>query len=223
MNNKENLQILKRLFNKERVIKGPRLLKALGTRSRMTLYRHLQGLKYLCSYSQRGIYYTCERSVKFNSNGIWRWGDVHFSRHGTLRATLIELINKSAAGYFQRELRKLVSVPVQDSLLALLRRKKIFRVAEAEGYLYVSVLKACREKQLKKRREQKPCEDLPKEVVIEILAEIIRVSGETLAVAAAKVVQNLRSKGRQVSQAQVEQVMDRYEIKKKRFNATGCY
>src|ERR1035441_7559688 len=58
---------------------------ALGTPVDITVFRKLQPLDYLTSYSHRGRYYTLREIARFDDHGLWSQADVWFSRFGTDR------------------------------------------------------------------------------------------------------------------------------------------
>src|SRR5271157_1604363 len=77
---------------------------ALGTRVDVTVFRKLQPLDYLSSYSHRGGYYTLREIVDFDDQGLWFHQAVCFSRYGTLLATAEAFVNRSPNGYLAEEL-----------------------------------------------------------------------------------------------------------------------
>ena len=82
------------------------LKKILGTCVDMTVFRKLKALGYHASYSHRGKYYTLAQSAQFDDRGLWSFGEVHFSKVGTLRATAETFVIDSLAGYTAGELRR---------------------------------------------------------------------------------------------------------------------
>lgn len=49
-------------------------------------------------YNKNGRYYTLPDVPTFDSNGLWHWRGVLFSRYGNLTKTVIELVRRSEAG-----------------------------------------------------------------------------------------------------------------------------
>ena len=60
---------LQRLLQQRTVCTFDQLAEALGTGSRMTVFRKLAELPYLTSYSHRGKYYTLRASCQFDASG----------------------------------------------------------------------------------------------------------------------------------------------------------
>src|SRR3990170_72348 len=80
------------------------LKRALGTTVDVTVFRKLQTLDYLSSYSHRGAYYTLRSRARFSPDGLWAHEGVWFSRSGTLVATAEAWVTPSPAGFFAEEL-----------------------------------------------------------------------------------------------------------------------
>src|SRR2546428_8686781 len=81
-----------------------------------TIFRVLDRMGYLSSYSHAGRHYTLERVPSFNTDGLWAHAGVLFSRYGTLRATIVELAGKAPAGYTHAELQLRLQLRVHDTL-----------------------------------------------------------------------------------------------------------
>ncbi|HEX2014321.1 MAG TPA: hypothetical protein VLA68_03750 [Nitrososphaera sp.] len=118
----------------------------------MTVFRKLKSLGYHSSYSHRGCYYTLESMAKFDSYGLWSHESVCFSRYGTLLDTAETFIDRAQKGYFAEELAQVLHVEVQDALLKLVRRHRIFRQEFRSKFLYTSVHRDVRKRQLITRR-----------------------------------------------------------------------
>jgi hypothetical protein len=114
------------------------LKSALGTHAPITVFRKLNELNYLSSYSHGGHHYTLETIARFNEHGLWSFNGIGFSIYGTLLNTLIHLIKESEAGFFNEELRELLNVNVGPSLLKLFKKNKIKREKHLGLYLYFS-------------------------------------------------------------------------------------
>lgn len=147
----EYLNILRRFFDKKRVLDMPQVSKTLSTRSRTTGFRYLRDLNHLTSYTHNGKYYTLPGIVQFDSNGFWYLEDVGFSVHGTLIDTVHQTITQSVAGKSNSELEKHCRVTVQAALRTLLQSKKIVRVRLNKKYLYVHADPSISDRQIRKR------------------------------------------------------------------------
>lgn len=138
MKTESGIQKLVKVFQVEKVLDLDTVKEIIGTASRMTVFRKLKQLGYHSSYSHCGRYYTLCSIPKFDSNGLWTYGGVHFSRHGTLMETIPVFIKKSEAGYFASELEELLFVFVHNALGRLYTSGELLRRQIGDQYLYLS-------------------------------------------------------------------------------------
>ena len=95
-----------------------------------TARRRLKQWRATNSYNHNGRYYTLPDVPEYDVNGVWRWRGVFFSRHGTLKQTVVALVQCSSAGLDAGELRSLVGLDPRSFLSAFaadprLRREKM--------------------------------------------------------------------------------------------------
>ena len=197
------------------------LYRSLKTRSRMSAFRRLRQFDYLSSYTHAGRYYTLAAIARFDEQGLWLYRDIGFSREGTLKNTVVHLVEIGDAGQTHRELERLVHVRVHNTLLSLVREKRIDRQRIEKMYLYVSIQRERAADQLAARRQlvastEKVALPLTLSTVIEVLVEVIQ-RGQ-VRVTFAEVSKRLTDRGVLVTAQQVEEVFDRYglEPEKKR-------
>jgi hypothetical protein len=140
------------LLKREKVATIADLKTALGTTSRMTVFRKLAALGYLTSYSHRGKYYTLETLPRFDSQGLWSHGDIWFSRVGTLMATAESFVAESEGGYFVCELDKVLHVSTKKVLQNLVLEERLSREKVSGWYLYCAPDASTRREQLRARK-----------------------------------------------------------------------
>jgi hypothetical protein len=142
---------LAKLLRAKKIATLPELKEALGTSSKMTVFRKLQELGYYTSYSNGGRYYTLSSIAKFDELGLWSFQSVWFSKHGTLVATTEAFVESAEAGYFASELDEILHVTVKDALLQLVNEGRLFREKLGGNYLYCSAKASVRRKQIQAR------------------------------------------------------------------------
>ena len=207
---------LQRLFRRTPVVKLRELYRTLQTRSRMSVFRRMKEVGYLSSYTHTCRFYTLDGIPRFDAFGLWHHRDVGFSRAGTLKASVVDLVDASPAGRTPRELHELLRVRVNNALLELARARKIRRESSVVGRsLYVSVDEARASEQLARRltagaTEGKP----PSDLVIEVLLELL--DGATVDAMPAEVAQRLIARGVVATAEQVRQVFERYKLGRKK-------
>ena len=208
------ISTLESLFQKHRVVDMSCLCKALDTTSRITVFRYLRQLKYLTSYTHSRTYYTLPGIAQFDQNGLWHCGDIGFSSHGTLLDTLVHFVTQSEAGKTNSELEEQFKIRVQNSLLKLLNINKIAgEKLIGKSRLYVSTDSEKRQKQIRKRKEHGKNKPVSEWMAIEILVETIRASSSLINVGV--IANRLHKQGSSITRDQVEQVFEKYGLKKK--------
>lgn len=143
-----NADEVEQFLMKNIVATMPQLQEALGIKVYKTVLRKLKLLSYCSSYSHGGRYYTLEKIAKFDRLGLWSYHDVHFSRHGTLAATLHHMVSESNSGYFASVLQERLHVSVKESLLRLVNQGQISREKVANRYLYCAADPTVRKQQI---------------------------------------------------------------------------
>lgn len=193
------------------------IVKALGGRSRRSLFRDLAFLGYMTSYTHAGRYYTLVNIPQFDEYGLWFYRGIGFSRAGTLKNTLVELVGAAETGYTHQELKALLHVRVHNTLLTLVHDKRINREHIGKLYVYVSAVTLRAAEQVAKRHELlasgekvAAVPEVPVTIVIEVLIEVIR-AGKVL-IAPVDVAQRLCSRGLPVTISEAEQVYDHYGL-----------
>jgi len=175
-------EALRRLFRRQPVAKLSDLFRVLETRSRMSVFRRLQLLDYLSSFTHGGRYYTLTDVAQFDQWGLWFHRSVGFSRAGTLKATVVELVDGSSAGMSPKELLALLKLQVPNSLYNTLHELvdsgRVRRMKLAGLRLYLGTEAKRAEQQLEQRQQQIPPQLPPpthvsNETVIAVLVEAL--------------------------------------------------
>lgn len=211
---------LARLFRRSPIVDLATLEHALDTTSRTTVYRALSALGYRTSSSHAGRFYTLEEIPDFDDDGLWRHGGVLFSKYGTLRETIVQLVSRARAGRTHAELRDHLRLRVQDTLRDLTEDRKIDRVRIERLFVYVSIEQAVARAQIAQRqvtREPATARALGPAVVMEVLLELIHGAGAWMAPRV--VSKRLEARGLSVSAEQVEGVYLEHGIVKKGRNS----
>ena len=209
---------LENFIKSRRVVEMRDLFEAVESISRMTVFRRLSGVEYLCSYTHAGRYYTLFDIARFDSDGIWFYDDIGFSQNGSLKNTVTYLVNNGDGGKFHSDLERQLRVRVHNVLLDLVRSKQIKRTKFEGQFLYLSSDKARSTKQIEQRDKlSMQLRRIPvfitQPMVIEILAEVIRQSKRHPR--ADQVASALAIRGLSIAENDVMTVFDHYDIEKK--------
>lgn len=185
----------------------------------MSVLRRLTLLGYLSSYTHRGRYYTLRAIPQFDEFGLWHYGSVGFCLGGTLKAVVMELVEKSDAGKTHQELQGLLRVRAHNELLEHVRAGHIVRrPSEDNRWLYLSADASRAAKQWACRQAQKKGAavlpgPLTAAMTIEALVEVLQSSH--VLVTPEQVVRRLHHQGISVPLEHVQWVFERYKLEKK--------
>ena len=209
-----------KLFRTRAVVVLGDLYEVLKTRSRTTVFRVLSAIGYHSSYSDRRRYYTLKGIPQFDSRGLWHYRDIGFSQFGSLRATLVHLVDHSPAGYTHEELQTILKLRVHDTLLFLVNTGQLRREQVQDTYVYLSAQRAQRMKQLAEQQKlapptpAEPASAAPGElapaVLIDLLLDVIRHPEHDVK----EVCRQLASLGHWITPDLVEGVFRNYGLKK---------
>jgi len=222
LNQQESIKVLRKYFKKNEIATIENLMQLLKTKNSMSVYRRLLKLNYLSSFTDAGKYYTLKTIADFDSSGLWFINEIGFSCYGNLKKTVTHLIEQSETGKTYHELEKQLKINLNNSLhnalLSLVQSHKILRVAlpDSRLYLYTSSSQIVSRKQISSRNELKSVlkeNDYPDWIIIEILASIIRTNHE-IRIEYAIIVSDLLSRKIIVTKTQVEQVLNKFNLKK---------
>lgn len=210
-----NTENIYAIIKEKRVVTMEDLIK-LSQCSVSTMRRRLKKWQASTSYNKNGKYYTLPSVAQFNQNGIWVYKNICFSIYGSLRKTIIELINSSMAGYNIAELNNLLHIHAQNFLSQQLKHFRILERKKHNGvYVYYSKDPIRRAKQEEHRNEMQydlSEENLPSDAnTIIILIEFIKHPRNTIA----QLVKSIRRKRINISTKEVRSLFAHHKISKK--------
>ncbi len=221
---KDSEKVLLKYFQRKCILTIDELFRIIDTQSRMSVFRRLKPLGYLTSFSDAGRYYTLLNIPKFDIHGLWFYQDVGFSRSGTLKSTIVDLINSSESGFTPSEALNLLKIRTPNSLhntLCNLVKGRYLNRHRLEGLsLYTSINPDKIRSQIAARRKQIKTHvtvlttPLSIETTISILVETLK-TGKVLP-SASKVTARLVAQGVSVTADQVAQVFSQYGLTSKK-------
>ena len=213
MKNNTHLEQLQDLFLKKKILGIHDVMQIVNATSRMTAYRYLKKLDYISSYTHARQFYTLRSIPEFDSDGLWHFGEVGFSKYGTLMETIIHLVNHSKSGKTNSDLEKQQRIYVQNALLSLVKTEKIRREEQNGVYVYFSADPEIGHNQMEKRNKIGSRRQVPIWIAVEILIETIKsITGEPNI---DEVMTRLSKRGSSITREQVEQVFEENGLEKK--------
>jgi hypothetical protein len=144
--------VLRRHLRRHIIADLPELKRVLGTATALTVFRKLQQLGYLASYTHRGRFYTLSQMPRFDERGLWSHEAVWFSRWGTLLSTVEAFVLASPNGYYAPELAAVLHAEAQEPLRHLVQRRRLSRTEVGGQFLYTAIDSTDRRNQTMARR-----------------------------------------------------------------------
>jgi len=211
-----NIKKLKSYFRHRLIARLDEMQRTLDVSGR-TVFRVLRRMGYLSSYSHAGKYYTLGQTPSFDADGLWAHSGVLFSSHGTLRNTVVYLVNKAPAGHTHAELQDRLRLRVYDTLHDLVAAREIGCADIERLYLYVSAEQERAKAQIAERRRRitEPPQSGPlpdPAIVIEVLLAVIHSPQPDIGAIGAL----MRAQGKAITPEQIESVWAHYELGKKK-------
>lgn len=204
------------LFHEQKVLTKAEALAACGCKT-MTFWKVLHEYGYLSSYNHNAKYYTLFDIPLFDEWGLWSYKCVRFSRYGSLSQTIVELVDRSQAGYDAKELSERLGVPVGPELSRLYGQERIRREKIGSRYVYLASQTEHRQRQVQRREAQ--WEQLQEEAVlpapeliIAVLVDLVQPPQTDLRT----LTRRLRRRKVPVTRKQVENIFEHYELAGKR-------
>ncbi len=90
------------------------------------------------SYNHNGRYYTMPRVPRFDQNGLWRYKAIRFSKNGTLKNTVVHLVNNAQVGLTGKQIGDIVGVSPRSFLHHFRHTPGISREKHEGVYVYFS-------------------------------------------------------------------------------------
>jgi hypothetical protein len=167
----------------------------------------------LTSYSHGGRFYTLPKIATFDEHGLWHYGDIGFSKYGTLLATIVHFVNQSSSGLTNNVLQQWCQVKVKDALIDLMRENKLVREKHAKRYVYLSTDSVKAQDQLKKHKKAVAKLLVDDSTALRVLLAAYQLF-ETVPTPE-QVLMVLKKEGSKISLEIVQQVFQNYELVKK--------
>jgi len=228
----ESRKALYKLFRKRYVSDLDQLFHVLETNSRMSVFRRLKLTGYLTSFTHAGRYYTLEDIPSFDSWGLWFYQGIGFSKAGTLKASVVEMVHSSSAGMTPKELLHLLKIRIpntlHNALHGLVKSNHISRHRLEGLSLYTNAHPDKEQIQIAARQVQRQrgvqlARPLSIETTIAVLVETLK-AGQVI-VSPSEIAARLALRGLAVTIEQVNRIFSEYGIqaeKKRRCSAKSA-
>jgi len=214
------IEKLDKEFSKHKFLTFAKVEKKLGC-CLATLLRYCKSKGYYTSCNKNGKYYILAESCKFDENGLFVIDGVMFSKFKTIKATLLNKINNSDAGYSSSELKKIYGENSGVSLSHLFTGKEITRKmingvfyyfsSDTETHLIQQELRIKKEDQGTEVKVNK--EDLPSS---EITIAILTFLAVKTKYSAKQLKKEFKKKGYNISITDIKNILLFYNLESKK-------
>lgn len=208
-------QELLKVFEQKLVVSTEELLACSGY-SRRTIYNRCKLWQTYTSYSHNNRYHALPHSVKFNDQGIWSFKGIYFSKHGTLKQTIIHLVKYSDSGLSAKELGGILGVGLNEMLSKYFQEHPQVMRQKMNGItIYFSKKESIYNEQklsYDKLLKNQATNKLPSDGnAIPVLVELIKHPGDT----PSQIIRRVRRRGVIVSIVQVRNLLQYHDLLKK--------
>ncbi len=148
-----------------------------------TVQRQFAGLPVFRSYNKNSRYYTLAGIPRFDTNGIWEYREILFSRFGDLQKTVRHLIANSECGLSGNEIGNIVKLQPRSFMHHFRGLGGVFREKYGGVYVYFSDDPAIYTRQSHERSRIADIQKISAAVAIKLLVAYIKhpqVSAEEL-------------------------------------------
>lgn len=144
--------------------------------SRATVRRRLKEWEVMSSYNKSGQYYTLPLVPKFNKQGLWKHEGAFFSKHGTMKNTVIHLVQISKEGLSSSELEGILGINPNSYLPQCKQLEGVRKEKHKREVVYFSSDNEMYLRQKEKRFPPKPTAlKLPADAIsIIVLVELVK-------------------------------------------------
>ena len=143
----DKTQVIEELFRTHKVLPISTVAHCLD-RSEITARRVLKQVGYYSSYTHNSQYYTIKSVARFNSYGIWCYDHICFSRFGTLKETMIRLVDESKAGLTVSQLSEILGMKCYAAVHLFHKQGAFNHIKQGRGFIYLSKQESIYQNQL---------------------------------------------------------------------------
>lgn len=191
--------------------------------SRITFDRFIREKGYYSSCNKNGAYYILANKCEFNESDLFMSGEIMFSRHRTLKKSVLNAIEKSEKGVFTEDVIDLLGPSSKILLSGLHTGKEITRGMFDGRFVYfsadpeISLIQRQNRKTYLDARRQSDAELLEEELPsTQIIIAVLTVLAMKTGMSAKQVRKKLKKQGVNISNDEIKKVMSFYNIPEKK-------
>lgn len=179
-----------------------------------TVRRRLKEWQALSSYNQSGRFYTLPSIPQFTKQGLWKFQGAFFSKHGTLKNTVIHFVRISKSGLSNAELEQILEVNPNSYLPQCKQLVGVKREKHHREVVYYSSEEQQYQRQKRTRFPPEPTAvKLPPDAIgIIVMVELVKNPGST----PEELTRTLLRDGYQIDLTTIENLLEYHGLKKNR-------
>lgn len=183
--------------------------------SRSTVLRRLDEHGYHSSYNHSGRFLTIDEVAEFDARGLWMWRGARFSKQGSLKKTIHDLVDNSPQGMTHREVATLLGVRTHNTLRTLVQEAKIRRERLGPTFVYLSRRASMRRQQVGRRKTLVAESRKPRPTNRQVIATLLELIRDPQAQRQQLVVR-CQHGGVSISRELLDSIFEKYDLDKKR-------
>jgi len=165
------------LFDQEKCWTIEGLTRSLNY-STISIRRFLKDIGYYSSFTHNSMWYTLHTVPLFDKRGVWFYQEIGFSKHGNLKQTIVNFVNKSPQGLTAKQIFDILLVPCHPVLNQMYKKKQIDRFSTQRGFVYLSIDDKKRQRQFNRLQLKlipaKKLQPLTPQASVYVLVEFIK-------------------------------------------------
>jgi len=193
-------ETLSAAFKVHTVVSIAMLREVLPGRSLQSFYRDLDNFNYVSSCSHRGMFYAFQNVLRYDSNGLWRFNEIIFSKYGTLKETIRHFVESSEAGLSCYELNDILRLKhtnvIHNTLLDLADSNLLGRITFERGYVYISVDPTRAAEQEARRNEREKVSNINSTVDLVLQLQVLRAHIKDPTLSVSELARNLKQESK---------------------------
>lgn len=199
-------------FRQRKILTIAELSHLLGC-SATTTRRRLREWDAFTSYNMNGRYHTLSGIAQFNRKGLWQYRGVCFSKHGTLKKTIIHFVTTSQKGLSNGELAQIIGTNPHSFMPQYKQLPELKRERHGRQILYFSSQPQQYEQQKQNRFPAEPsAPQLPPDA-LSVLILVARIQNPKSSIS--ELSRILSEKGQAVEEEQIKALLDYHGLVKK--------
>ena len=161
------IKVIEDIFDVHKALTISELAQHLNC-AEITARRKLHQVGYFSSYTHNSQYYTLQTIAKFNTDGIWSYNDIHFSKFGTLKNTMLHLVDTSRSGLTVSELSEKLKIKCYSTLNLFYKNGYFNRIHYKKDYVYLS-----KDNEIYQKQYSYYFREINPQIAIQLLVEFI--------------------------------------------------